>query len=131
VNLTAVTAVPANSKPVKVLIVDDNEAMRRTIKSVIQDLVDEIVECDDGDAALRHCRTFRPDWIVMDIRMKEMDGLTATRAIKSSFAGARVVIVTSYDEPSLREEAASAGACAYVLKDDLSQLTALLSNYRS
>ena len=55
----------------------------------------------------------------MDIRMKDIDGLTATRAIKRAFAGARIVIITSYDELSLREEAAAAGACAYLIKDNL------------
>jgi CheY-like chemotaxis protein len=112
----------------RVLIVDDNEAMRRTIKTVIQDLVDEIVECSSGAAALKHYATFQPDWVLMDIRMKDIDGLTATRAIKRAFAGARIVIITSYDELSLREEAAAAGACAYLIKDNLKGLAGLLSD---
>jgi CheY-like chemotaxis protein len=111
----------------RVLIVDDNEAMRRTIKTVIQDLADYVSECASGRAALEHYTTLQPDWVLMDIRMKDLDGLTATRQIKREFAHARIVIVTSYDELSLREEAAAAGACAYVLKDNLKQLAEVLS----
>jgi CheY-like chemotaxis protein len=110
----------------KVLIVDDNEAMRRTIKTVIQDLVDEIAECSSGSAAVKHYATFKPDWVLMDIKMKDIDGFTATREIKRSFADARIVIVTSHDQMSLREEAKEAGACAYLLKDNLRELAPLL-----
>jgi len=114
----------------RVLIVDDNEAMRRTIKTVIQDLVDEIAECSSGSTALKHYATFKPDWVLMDIRMKDVDGLTATREIKRAFADACIVIVTSYDELSLREEAAAAGACAYVIKDNLKELADLIGHDR-
>src|SRR5262245_7269769 len=110
----------------RVLIVDDNEAMRRTIRTFIQDLADEIAECSSGLAALEYYPTFKPDWILMDIRMADIDGLTATREIKRTCGDARVIIVTSYDEPSLREEAAEAGACAYVIKDNLKQLADLI-----
>ena len=111
----------------RVLIVDDNEAMRRTIKTFIQDLADEIAECSSGLDALACYPTFKPDWVLMDIRMADVDGLTATREIKRACADARVVIVTSYDELSLREAAAEAGACGYVIKDNLKQLADLLA----
>jgi CheY-like chemotaxis protein len=111
----------------RVLIVDDNDAMRRTIKTVIQDLADEIAECSSGLAAVEHYMNFKPDWVLMDIKMGDTDGLAATREIKRTFADAQVVIVTSYDELSLRDEAAEAGACAYVIKDNLKQLSHLLS----
>jgi len=110
----------------RVLIVDDNAAMRRTIRSVIQDLAGEIAECSSGLAGLDQYRIFKPDWVLMDIKMSDIDGLTATREIKRDFADARVVIVTSYDDVSLREAAAEAGACAYVLKDNLKQLADVL-----
>ena len=110
----------------RVLIVDDNEAMRRTVRTFIQDLADEIAECSSGAAALEHYATFKPDWVLMDIRMKDVDGFTATRQIKQAFADARIVIVTSYDDPGLREEAVAAGAVAYVIKDRLRNLNALL-----
>ena len=110
-----------------VLIVDDSEPMRRTIRSFIEDLADQIHECVDGRSALEEYRRFRPDWVMMDIKMRDKDGLAATREIKSAFADARIVIVTSYDEPSLRDEANQAGACGYVLKENLAELAKILA----
>ena len=53
------------------LIVDDSEPMRRTIRSFIEDLADQIHECADGRNALEEYRRFRPDWVLMDIKMKD------------------------------------------------------------
>ncbi len=55
----------------------------------------------------------------MDIKMQEMDGLAATRQIIANYPQARVVIVTNYDDSDMREAAHDAGACAYVVKDNL------------
>jgi DNA-binding NarL/FixJ family response regulator len=54
--------------------------------------------------------------------MKAMDGLEATRQIINHFPGVKVCILTQYDDPSLREAAHEAGACGYLLKDDLSHV---------
>jgi DNA-binding NarL/FixJ family response regulator len=62
----------------------------------------------------------------MDIQMRGLDGIAATGAIVSAAPGARVVIVTQHDEPDLREAAARAGACGYVLKENLLALKPLL-----
>ena len=64
----------------------------------------------------------RPDWVLMDIRMKEVDGLAAAQQITTAWPGARVVIVTSYNDASLRDAARQAGACGYVLKDNLLEI---------
>lgn len=63
------------------LSVEDNEAMRRMIKSLVADLADVIFECDGGGAALGLYPAHRPDWVLMDIQMEPVDGLTATRQI--------------------------------------------------
>ena len=63
----------------------------------------------------------------MDIRMKEVDGLTATQQITTVWPDARVVIVTSYNDASLREAARQASACGYVLKEDLLELRSILA----
>jgi CheY-like chemotaxis protein len=103
----------------KVLIVEDDRAMRELMKRVVGDLVDSFCECSDGREALAAYQENRPDWVVMDIRMKEMDGLAATEQIVKAWPGARVLIVTSYNDASLREAARQAGACGYVLKENL------------
>lgn len=111
----------------KLMIVDDNEQMRRIIKSIVSDLVEELYECEDGKEAVALYAERRPDWVVMDLRMKEMDGLEATRRITSRFPQARIVIVTDYDDSDLREAAREAGACCYINKRRLFDLRALLS----
>ncbi len=111
------------------LIVEDNERMRRTIKSLIGDLITQFYECSDGSQALAAYAEHQPDWVLMDIEMEPIDGLTATRQIKAAYPDARIIMVTNYDEPALREAARAAGACAYVLKENLFTLPRMLREY--
>jgi CheY-like chemotaxis protein len=83
-------------------------------------------ECADGREAVDEYRRFRPDIVFMDIRMQNLDGLSATRLITAEHPGAYVVILTELDEDELREEAREAGASRYLLKDDLSRIVPLL-----
>ncbi len=103
----------------KVLIVDNSELMRRMIKSFISDLVQETFECSDGSEALAAYTHHRPDLVLMDLKMLGMDGFEATRQIKAAYPEARIVIVSQYDDASLREAASKAGAEGYVSKVDL------------
>jgi two-component system chemotaxis response regulator CheY len=68
-----------------ILIVEDSEPMRQMIKQLVGDLTEAFTECCDGAQALEAYRQHRPDWVLMDIKMKEMDGLMATRQIKGAF----------------------------------------------
>ncbi|HEY6327846.1 MAG TPA: response regulator transcription factor [Blastocatellia bacterium] len=111
----------------KALIVEDSEPMRRTIRSFIEDLAHVVWECVDGSDALAQYAEHRPDWVLMDIKMGKVDGLAAARQIKAAFPDARIVMVTSYDEQSFRDEARLAGACRYVLKENLRELMNILS----
>lgn len=111
----------------KILIVDDSEQMRRTIKSLLSDLVEEAFEAGDGSEVLAACRACSPDWVLMDVRMAGLDGLSATRELRSSFPGTNVLVMTSFDDPGVRDAAEAAGACAFVLKDDLLALRRILS----
>jgi CheY-like chemotaxis protein len=114
----------------RVLIAEDDDNMREMMKRVIRDLVDRFFECSDGRQALRAYAMYRPDWVLMDIRMEGMDGLTATQQITTAWPRARVVIVTSYKDASLREAARRAGACEYVLKENLLELRSILEKPR-
>ena len=102
-----------------VLIVDDNDAIRRTLRAVLIDVADPIYECRDGAEAGAAYLAHRPDLVLMDVSMSVMDGIAATRQIVRAFPGARIVIVTQYDDDRLRAAARQAGACGYVLKDNL------------
>lgn len=103
----------------KLLIVEDNHPMRRMIADLVRDLAADVIECADGHEAVAAYRQHRPDWVLMDVRMAAMDGLSATRLILRTDARARVMIVTDYDDEEWREAARLAGACAYVLKENL------------
>ena len=110
----------------KVLIVEDSESVRQTIKRVIREQVDEFVECSDGSDALAQYREHHPDIVLMDIKMNRVDGLIATREIKKSFSDARVVVVSQWDTPALREAAKESGAESYICKRNLLPLRHLL-----
>jgi CheY-like chemotaxis protein len=112
---------------ISILLVEDSSAMRETIKSSLRGLDAVFFELDDGAQALAAYREHTPDWVLMDLQLKEIDGLTATGQIKAAYPEARIVIVTNFDDSLLREAADRAGACAYVIKDNLLELRALLT----
>jgi DNA-binding NarL/FixJ family response regulator len=74
-------------------------------------------EAVNGHHALELCRQLRPDLVLMDVRMPEMDGLTATRAIKEELPGISVLLLSVYESDDYRWEGASVGAAGYILKD--------------
>ena len=104
---------------VSVLIVDDSDEIRRMLREVVADVADPIYECADGGEACTAYATHRPDWVLMDISMSPIDGITATRQIVERFPSARIVIVTQHDDLPFRAAAKEAGACGYVVKDNL------------
>jgi CheY-like chemotaxis protein len=115
----------------RILITDDHQEMRLLIKTLIGDLANETIECANGSEALASYREHRPDWVIMDVKMPVTDGISATRQIRAAFPAARIVIVTDYDDPRLRSAALAAGACGYLIKDELMRLRELLSEYQS
>jgi CheY-like chemotaxis protein len=113
----------------RLLIVEDNAGMRRLLISLISDLIGRVRECTDGSEALSAYREFQPDLVLMDIKMEKVDGIAATQQIRAEFPGARIAIVTDYDDARLREAARLAGACGYVLKENLLAIRALLKRF--
>ena len=113
------------------LIVEDNQRMRQLLRRLVNDLADEVIECSDACDALAAYAASQPDWVLMDVVMPGMDGITATRHIKAAFPKANVVIITDYGDAQLRAAARAAGACGYVLKEDLLALRAILSRHGS
>ena len=111
----------------KILIVDDNERVRGLIKRLVGDLCDEVFECGDGKSAMKVYADHKPDWVLMDIEMKGMDGLAASVRIKAAYPEARILIVTNHDDGRLRHAAKNAGACGYVLKENLLALKDILA----
>ena len=108
------------------LIVDDNPGMRQLVRQITSNAGDKVFECEDGDQVLSAFEDHNPDWIVMDVEMKRMDGLTATDLLVTRYPQARVIIMTKYTDAETRSAAAHAGAWAFCGKDDLLSLRSLI-----
>ena len=110
----------------KLLIVENSASVRRVIRNIVATIADEIYECEDGADALQAFVTHKPDWVLMDIAMKMVDGITTTKLIKDQYPDAKIIIVTNFDKADLRESALQAGACGYVIKENLFELWQML-----
>lgn len=115
----------------KFLIVDDNKTMRQTLGRIVAAEGDQIIECDDGDRALSLYQAHRPDWVLMDISMKEVNGIEATERITHADPEAKVVIVTDYEDRFFRKAAEEAGAVGFVSKENLKEVRLLIDQKRA
>lgn len=113
------------------LLVDDNPLLRAGVRDLLARLLPpltSIVESGSAEEAIELCRRLSPDWVLMDVRLGGMDGIEGTRRIMARNRRARVVILTQYDDPGYRRAAEEAGAVAYVLKEDLHDIKALIAS---
>ena len=109
----------AQTEKLKVLIVDDHQVVRQGLRTFLE-LQDDIIvvgEADNGLTAVEMARQLEPDVVLMDLVMPHLDGITATRQIKSSNAHIRVIALTSFTEDDKVFPALQAGASSYLLKD--------------
>ena len=109
-----------------ILIADDNSGVRRMIRSLIEEPDADVVECSDGGAAIRAFDELLPDWLLMDINMQPVDGLTAMRTILDKHPEARIIIISQYQDARTRDTALAMGAYAFVGKEDLMSIRDLI-----
>ena len=107
------------AKPAGLVIADDHDLVRSGLRALLTDVpnLQVLGEAANGREALELCRRFEPDLVLMDVRMPEMDGLTATRAIKHRYPRTSVLVLTVHENQSYMLEALKAGAAGYILKD--------------
>jgi CheY-like chemotaxis protein len=110
----------------RILVVDDHVAFRHVVRTMLETAAWECIECGDGRDAVGLFAQTQPDLVLMDIAMEHLDGLRATAQIKARFPAARIIILTQYDETDLRSAADEAGACGYLLKENLLGLDTLI-----
>lgn len=110
----------------RIMIVDDNELMRKEISKSVALQTDTVLECCDGETALIKCLDFKPDWILMDIQMKNLNGILASKRIKEIMPEVKIAFVTSYDNYSYRQAAKALGIEHYFMKTRLLDIRKVL-----
>lgn len=102
----------------RILLVDDHELMREGLRSILGKEADvEIVgEASSGREAVALARTLRPEVVVMDVAMKDLNGIDATRQLRREVPGVQVIALSSHSDSRYVSAMLDAGACGYVLK---------------
>jgi DNA-binding NarL/FixJ family response regulator len=103
---------------VRVLLVDDDDLMRAGLKAVLSSdvSIDVVGEAASGRTAVSGVRSLRPDVVLMDVRMPDLDGISATREVLSASPEVKVAILTTFEQDDYIFGALNAGASAFLLK---------------
>jgi DNA-binding NarL/FixJ family response regulator len=108
-----------DASPIRVLLVDDHAVVRRGLHGFFEllDDIEVVGEAENGWQAIDATRALRPDVVLMDLLMPELDGIAATTAIKSELPDVEIVALTSFVEEARVTAALEAGASGFILKD--------------
>jgi len=109
----------AKNSPFRLLVADDHAIAREGVRAMLasEQNLEVVGEAQDGREALDFCRRLQPDLALMDVRMPKMNGLEATREIKTQCPGTSILMLTTYEDLDYLFEAVKAGAGGYVIKD--------------
>jgi DNA-binding NarL/FixJ family response regulator len=104
---------------IRILLADDHRMVRAGLRSLLAaaDDVEVVAEAADGAQAVQAVADSGPDLVLMDLSMPVLDGIAATRAIRTAHPDVRVVVLSSFDDQDRVRQAVAAGATGYVLKD--------------
>jgi DNA-binding NarL/FixJ family response regulator len=108
---------------VRVLLVDDHEVVRRGLRFLLltQSKYEVCGEAVDGEDALEKAQQLKPDVILMDVSMPKLNGLEATRLIRSMLPDSEVLILSQHESPEMVRQAFKAGARGYVVKSSIAK----------
>jgi DNA-binding NarL/FixJ family response regulator len=103
---------------VRVVLVDDDDLMRAGLRSVLSsdDTIEVVGDAGDGREAIERIRGLHPDLVLMDIRMPNVDGISATREVLAAFPDVKVVVLTTFEQDDYIFDALNAGASGFLLK---------------
>jgi len=104
---------------IRILLADDHRIIREGLRALIVGLqgLEVVAEAEDGRTAVRLARELKPDLIVMDIGMAELNGMEATRQIRAESPRAKVIALSMHSDARFVSEMLKAGASGYLLKD--------------
>lgn len=106
-----------NSSVIRVLLVDDHPMVREGLRSMLSgDALEVVGDAASGTEALRGVRELAPDIVLLDVELRDVDGLAVLRQIKAVAPRTAVLMVSMHDDPRLARRAVEAGAAGYVLK---------------
>ena len=103
-------------RKIRVLIVDDHPMVRDGLASMLEGEVGELGQAGTGEEALSRVRERRPDLVLLDLKLPDLDGLTVLQRLKTLAPQTSVIIVTMHDAPEFIRRAVELGAAGYVLK---------------
>jgi DNA-binding response OmpR family regulator len=106
--------VTSKTKPRLVLVVDDDEMIRRLVRAVLEADEFEVAEARDGETALRLASETKPSVVVLDVMMPGLNGVEVCRRLDHS--SVKVIVLTAKDDPRLEEECRALGAAAFLTK---------------
>ncbi|MFL6099966.1 MAG: response regulator [Actinomycetales bacterium] len=107
-----------DTAPIKVLLVDDHPVVRRGLAALLSTLpgIDVVGEAGNGSEAVKEAQLTHPDVVVMDVQMPELDGVEATKALRTAVPSAAVLVLTMFEDAQSVVMALRAGAKGYLLK---------------
>ena len=108
-----------NNKTITVILADDHMIIRDGLRALLgrQPDMEVVAEADNGRTALKHVKELSPDVVIMDIGMRELNGIDATRQIVKISPGIKVLALSMYSDKRFVKEMLKAGASGYMLKD--------------
>ena len=110
---------PSATKQIKILLVDDVTAVRKGLSTILQ-LMDDlriVGEAENGLEAVKLAEQLKPDVILMDLAMPELDGFEATKCIKANHPQIGIIVFSIHDDGDTREKARAVGADAFINKE--------------